>query len=427
MQRIFILGFALLTIACKQDPESKPITKVDDYNAYLSTLDRSSYEEAQSLVEFWSKRLRPDSSGVGELGPLAAAYEQLFEQTGNPKYLKDAEALYSKGADISAHNKDGYLRSLAHNFISQHRFKEAYDTLTHLLSEPTNKHETNLILFDAAMEVGKYEKAYEYLGAVKNIKDYHYLIRLSKWSDYRGDLDSAITYMEQAMAIAESRDSRALKIWTYSNLGDYYGHAGRIAESYEYYLKTLSLQPDNSYVKKGIAWIVYSEEKNTKEAIRILDSAMKHHSIPDYHLLKSELYEFEGDIAQAELQKKHFLRSVESGAYGDMYNGYLIELYGDTKPQLALEIAKKEVESRATPETYHLLALAQMQAGMPGEALKTIQDHVVGKTFEPIALYHTAQVYKANKMEKEILPIKEELLEANFELGPLLTQKIKAL
>jgi hypothetical protein len=52
------------------------------------------------------------------------------------------------------------------------------------------------------------------------MNDYDYLIRLAKWNDHKGDLKTAITFMEKARDIAE-KDNRTLKIWSYSNLGDF--------------------------------------------------------------------------------------------------------------------------------------------------------------------------------------------------------------
>ncbi|NNM23167.1 MAG: tetratricopeptide repeat protein, partial [Flavobacteriaceae bacterium] len=245
MKNVYIsMAVVFLTLSCTTTPAGEGILDPTDYAKFIASEERPALELAHSNREFWSKRLRPDSSGVGDLAPLASAYEALFENTGDPRHLYRAEILYKKGMEISANDKDAFARGLAHNYISQHRFKEAYELLQSTLEGPSNKHETQLMLFDAAMEVGDYEKAYQYLNAVKNMKDYQYLIRLSKWNDYRGDLDAAIQYMEQAREIADSRDNKSLKIWTYSNLGDYYGHAGRIGDSYEHYLKTLQLQPD---------------------------------------------------------------------------------------------------------------------------------------------------------------------------------------
>lgn len=426
MKYLFVL-IAIGGLWACQDQNEISITNPEDYNSYLTTELKESFEEALSEKEFWSKRLRPDSSGVGDLGPLANAYTGLFETTGDAMHLRHAETLLKKAISVAGNNKDTYERSLARNYISQHRFAEARDILEKSYEGVSNKRLTEFMLFDVYMELGWYEEAYEFLSKTKDASDYNYLIRLSKWSDHKGNLDAAITYMEKAKDIADSRDSKPLKIWTYSNLGDYYGHAGRIQDAYTQYLNTLALQPDNAYVKKGIAWIAYSAEENTEEAGRILDSVMRFHKVPDYFLLKSELAEFEGNASESEAQSSKFLKAVSEGNYGDMYNGYLIEMYAESQPEKALQLAEKEVSNRATPETYHLLALAQLGAGQKEVALNTLKSHVVGKTSEPMASYHTALVYRAHGMARELQTLKDELLEASFELGPVLTEKIKNL
>lgn len=426
MKKLLILLIGIGIWGCQAEKE-KQITNPEDYNVFLNDTLRQSFKDAVSKKEFWNKRLMPDTSGIGDIAPLAAAYVNLFETTGEVDNLKKAEALYRKAISISANNKDGYTRSLAHNLISQHRFKEAKDLLEESYADPSHKHETELMLFDVYMELGEYENANQALENVKSNTDYNYLIRLSKWNDHKGNLDEAIKYMVHAIRIAESRDSKPLKIWTYSNLGDYYGHAGRIEDSYQHYLKTLQLQPDNAYAKKGIAWIIYSYEGNTQEANRILDAVMEDHAVPDYYLLKAEMAYYEGDLEKASANEERFIRAVEASEYGAMYNAYLVEFYADKDPEQALEIAQKEVDNRATPETYHLLALAQLKNGYKEQALEIIENYVEGKTFEPMAQYHSALVYKANGLEKKVKPLKSELLEASFELGPVLTKKIKML
>ncbi|OAB78875.1 tetratricopeptide repeat protein [Cochleicola gelatinilyticus] len=425
---LIILSILAFFSACKENTEkSKSITNASDYNKYLTSENKSSYETALSEKDFWSKRLDADTTGVGDMGPLAGAYGKLFATTGDGQYLSNAETMYKKAMDISANNKDGYARGLARTYISQHRFKEAQELLEESYAGVSNKKETEFMLFDIYMETGNYEKANENLEKIKNNGDFNYLIRQAKWNDYNGELDAAIRNLEKAKEIAESRKSKPLKIWTYSNLGDFYGHAGRIEDAYQHYLMTLELEPDNAYAKKGIAWINYSYQKNTKEANRILDSILKNHKVPDYHLLKAEMAEFNNDTSEANNQKKAFIKTISEGNYGNMYNGYLIELYADTDPQKALKLAQMEIENRATPETYDLLAYAQLKAGQKEQALKTIKDHVVGKTFEPTAQYHTALIYKANGMNDAVTPLKEELEEAAFEIGPVVLKDVKNL
>ncbi len=425
--RFLLFGISVLLLSCGEETLPK-VTNPADYDNYLVSTEKPSQKEALNEVQFWSQRLRPDSSGVGDLGPLAAAYTSLFEASGKSEYLYSAEKLYKKAMAISANHPDIYARALARNYISQHRFREAANLLTDTYNDPNSeKRPTELMLFDVFMELGRFEQAEEVLKKVQNTSDYNYLIRKAKWSDHVGDLDEAINYMEDAKAIAESRDSKGLKIWTYSNLGDYYGHAGRIDDAYEHYLKTLELQPDNAYVLKGIAWIAYSHEKNVPEARRIITELMKDHSIPDYYLLLAEFAEYEDDFAEAKVQIDMFLEAVDKGNYGSMYNAYLIEILADRNPEEAMKLAEAEVQNRATPETYHLLALANLKAGNTETALDIIEAEVEGKTFEPMAQYHSALVYKANGLDERLKAAKDELAEAAFELGPVLAAKIEEL
>ncbi|WGF91790.1 tetratricopeptide repeat protein [Aequorivita marisscotiae] len=425
MKKIITLFVAILFFACQDKP--KKITNSKDYNAYLITSNTPSLDAIKADLEFWQNRFKDDSTHLMEMTRLSGIHGALFGNTGDISELKISEKLIEKSLRTSARNKDVYLRSLAHNYISQHRFREAQELLDSAYKYPDNRKETEMMLFDVAMELGNYQSADTLLGNIKDPKDFNYLIRLAKWSDHNGNLDAAIKYLEQAQQIAEQRNNKALKLWIYSNIGDFYGHAGRLKDSYSSYLKTLELEPDNAYAKKQIAWMVYSFEKNPKEANRILDSIMVNHKAPDYHLLKAEIAAFEGNASEVNRQNQLFLKATENTNYGEMYNAYLIELYAETAPETALRLAETEVNNRATPETYQLLAYAQLKAGQKEAALKTIEEQVAGKTSEPKALFNAALVYKANGMDKKVASFKEELLGAGYELGPVTAKAISKL
>ena len=401
-----------------------PVITPKDYDKFLSTKGVSSRNDALNEIRFWSTRLDKDSTKTIELGKLSSLYLKLFSATGDVLNLYKSETLLKKAINSSAREKDSYLRALAQNYISQHRFKEAKQLLDSAYTFPDNKRETELLLFDVNMELGNYSIADEFLGLVKNNNDYNYLIRLSKWSDYKGNLDAAIRYMNQAMSKAESSGRPALMIWTYTNIGDYYSHAGSINDAYLYYLKALQLQPANVHAKKGIAQIAYAYGNNTVEANRILDSIMSYHISPDYFLMKAEMAEFDNDISEKEKQIDNFIDATSERNYGSMYNTYLIELYAMRNPEKAIAIAIQELKNRATPEIYQLLAFAQVKNDMKEEALLTIESHVEGKTFEPMSYYYQGLVYKANDMENRIPDLKRELLNHSFELGPVLIREL---
>ena len=431
MKNVFAsLCLSLLLLGCnKQGDKDVPFTTNPiDYTSFLQADPIKSYAAALEEKEFWSKRLGSDSTGVGDLGPLAGAYSKLFETSGDIQYLKDAEQVYKKAITVAAIKiQDGYKRALAKNYITQHRFKDAITLLEESYAGISNKHATELLLFDCYLEVGAYSKALQFLKKIENINQFDYLIRISKWSDHQGDLSAAIKYMQKALAIANSRKNFALQIWTNSNIADYYGHQGDIKASYNHYLKTLALQPDHAYAKKGIAWILYSKEYNTAQALVFIDHLLANQNLPDYYLLKAEMASYQGDSVLSEEYMQQFFTLANNPLYGDMYNTHKIMALVKTDPYKALQLALKEVDNRTTPQSYQLLALAQLASNLKQEALATITSFVAGKTSDPMALLHSAQVYKANGMLDKVTALKTTLLPASYELGPEVFKQVTAL
>lgn len=423
--KILILLLSILAISCDQGSDEK-VSDPHDYNKYLAVQEAST---TSPYFELWNSKITRDSIELPSFGAVAGQYNMFFESTGDIIFLKKAQRSLEKAVEIANIDKDKYYRSLARNYISQHRFKDAlvYADSSAVLGKnlTANQH----LLFDVHMELGNYKKADSLQKLFADPYDFSYMIRAAKWNDYQGDLDRTIMFMEKAKEKAEESKNRDLMLWIYSNLADYYGHAGRIKESYEHYIKTLEIDASNAYAKKGIAWIVYSHEKNGAEAIRILDSILVSHITPDIYLLKAEIADFnnDGEIRNSNMNK--FWELMDNPAYGAMYNTYKIGLYAEDSGNkaAALELAKQEVENRATPETYQLLALATLHQGNKEEALQIVRTHVANKTFEPEALLTIAKVHKANQNMDKMEDLKKELLEASFEMGPLKVSEIRSL
>ncbi|WP_040278253.1 tetratricopeptide repeat protein [Psychroserpens damuponensis] len=419
---------AVLFTNCANNNTQK-ITDTNDYNSYLAMTENETLDRAKQNEIFWSEKLEKTPNQYGYHSKLASTYTAYFTTTGEVEYLKKAEDELLIVNKRSLYKNPSYLKSLAYNYISQHRFKEALELLEKAEALKENLSETQKMLFDVHLELGNYKKAQAYLNSFENFSDFDYLIRLSKMSDHNGDLESAIKYMEKAMAIAESSNLNNLKQWSYTNIADFYGHAGEIKKSYNHFLKALELDPNDAYAKKGIAWIVYSHEKNPDEALRILNSVTKTYKAPDYYLLKSEIADYKGDETMRKAQLELYKTAMQNKAYGDMYNKYNVLLYTDENVQLedAIAIAKTEVENRPTPQSYDLLAWTYFKNGNLEAALDVVEQHVIGKTYEPATLYHVAQIYKAAGKTKEVKPLKEELLASIYELGPTMKDKINQL
>lgn len=428
MQTKTIIALFVLVItmfSCNETPQK--VTEKSQYSAFLNTTDNEMLRLAKQDVTFWEKKLEKEPNQFPYLAKLAASQTVLFNETGIIEHLKNAETYLVEANKSTHYNNAGYLRSLARNYISQHRFKEALELVEKAETIGENLRATQCMLFDVHLELGNYKVAETYLAKIEDFKDFDFLIRIAKWSDHKGNLDATINYMERAKDIAESSNLKGMKQWVYTNLADYYGHAGNIKTSYNYYLKALQLNPNDAYAKKGIAWIVYSYEKNPDEALHILETITATYNTPDYYLLKAEIAAFKEDDTLEETQLKFYKNTVKNPLYGQMYNAHNILLHAEESEHFdqVLKTAFSEVENRATPQTYSLLAWVYLNNNQKENALTIMQNHVVGKTFEPEALYHLAEIYKANNMLSEAKKLKQELLESSFELGPITTAKIE--
>ncbi|RRQ48152.1 hypothetical protein DZC72_10530 [Maribacter algicola] len=422
----YIPILALFLIFSCKNGEHDIVAHADDYNKFLTAVPTKT---TSKYFELWNGKIRPDSMQLTSFGIVGGEYSRYFKETGDITYLKKAEQSLTKAVEIASIGRAGYRRSLARNYISQHRFKEALVMATEARKLGADPKESQFLLFDVHMELGNYGLAEKYLDSTKNLKDFGYLIRLAKWNDYKGDLDATITFMEKAKTIALESKNEALTLWSLTNLADYYGHAGRLKDSYEHYLNALEIDPKNAYAKKGIAWIIFSNDKNPEEALRILDSVTMTYNAPDYYLLKAEIADYMGnDLVRLKNLNEYFQR-VENPSYGGMYNLYNLGLYIDETKEYekALKLAKQEVQNRPSPESYSWLAYTHLKIGEKDRAKELMDAYVVNKTYEPALLYHVAAVYKAHHDVQKVQEIKNELIGAIYELGPLMEKQIQDL
>tara|TARA_R110002049_G_scaffold217546_1_gene388965 strand:- start:1499 stop:2779 length:1281 start_codon:yes stop_codon:yes gene_type:complete len=424
LRKVFpLILLVLISFSCT----NKTVTNPEDYNAYLTTKIDSS--ELFVNVDFWTNKLENTSNQFIYQAKRSGAYSGVFSKTGNIDYLIKAENDLIAVNEATNYNQAGALKSLAVNYISQHRFKEALELLKKAETNGEKLAGTKKMLFDVHLELGNYIYAEAYLKDIKNNADFDYLIRLSKWEDHQGNLEGAIQNMEKAMTIAESSNINSLKQWSYTNIADFYGHAGEIEKSYNYFLKALELDPNDAYAKKGIAWIAYSNDNNADEALNILNHVLTYYQAPDYYLMTADIAEFQNNLELRSDALQNYEEAVSNKQYGDMYNAYNVEHYTDELllPQVAIDIAKLEVENRPTPQSYNLLAWSYFKQGNVKKATEIIETYVDGKTFEPAVLYHVAEIYKAAGETEKLKPLKQELMASLYELGPLMKQKIKQL
>ncbi len=436
MKKLLLLFALTAIIGCKNetrenstsgDNDKGAIVNFSDFEDHLAYDVSKRIDEINTEIDSLKKVLEDRPNNILDLAKVASLLDERFDLKANVDDLNESIRFRESVAKKTAIKPEGAQRMLAQAYIKQHRFKDADSVMKSFTQDYASK-ESKYVLFDVAMELGRYEEAEKLLDELKNDSDYNYLIRSAKWNDYIGRLDNTIIAMEKALKLAESSGNTGWKLWSYSNIADYYGHDGQVEKGYDHYLKTLELDPGNSYALKGISWVAFSYDGNADRALEIINTLQERHPSPDYLLSKAEVLDFKGKETEADALKTEFIKQVDNRAYGEMYNAYLIEELSsgsEEEKRKSLEIARKEIKNRATPETYDLLGLALLKNGQNEQALENHKAHVIGKTYEPVAQMHTAMIFRANAMDDKAEEIKKELLGVEYELGPVVIEEVK--
>ncbi|NOT74761.1 MAG: cell surface protein [Cyclobacteriaceae bacterium] len=418
-----LLFSASIFVGCSRSQEEKIINPLD-YEVYLSRNDES-LQKCNKEMAFWRKKLEEVPDGEAYRIKIAGLLSSRFMLNGKIEDIEASDSIYH----LIISNNQPYAsihRALAANAITQHKFREARMEIDKAIEIGEGKAASLYMLVDVDLELGDYAGATYAMSQFTNKNFFPYVIREAKLKDHEGKLDSAIVLMEKALD--QVKDNASLLLWTQSNLGDMYGHAGRVKDSYKAYLKVLQQNPDYDYALKGIAWIAFSNDHNFAEAKRIVNHIAPKRATPDMHLLLAQIAGAENDRDEKKKQLELFIKSARSEKYGDMYNKYLALLEAEefSNPSAAIQIAEIEVRNRPTTQSYDLLAWGYFQKGDIIHALTIAREQIENKTHEPDALYHLGMIYQANGMNQEAKRCFEEAEESSFELGPVIAKKIKS-
>ena len=147
--------FLALLWSCSSKEQGQ-ITNSSDYEEFLSSTPTKT---TSKYFELWNSKIKPDSMQLTSFGIVAGEYTKYFKETGDIAYLKKAEQSLHKAVDIAAIGKSGYYRSLARNYISQHRFNGALYWAEKALKLRSGLQESHGLLFDVHMELGNYNTA----------------------------------------------------------------------------------------------------------------------------------------------------------------------------------------------------------------------------------------------------------------------------
>jgi tetratricopeptide (TPR) repeat protein len=426
MKQLIIFGVSIfLFMGCRQ----QPVTNPKDYAAYLRLPGKATPLQAiDQEIALWQSRLAGMPDDMVAQSKIAGLLTRRFRYSGNIPEVHQADSLYRIVNRINHIQTSATWRSLAATCITQHRFRQAQQYVDSALVLGDDRFLTVLMEFDVALELGNRYRAKKALNSLADKKGFEYLIRAAKYKDHaEGNLDAAIVLMEEAYETINSNP--ALAVWTMANLGDLYGHANRYQQAYQCYLRALATDPACYHALKGIAWLAFSHDRDAIKAKKILHYLQQQHPVPDYDLLLAEIATYEKDTIARQQYQQRFLQATRDTLYGDMYNKYLFRLQVETPASIAqaLQLARREVQHRPTPEAYSWLARAYCEQGAVDKAFAIVRSQVENKCFEPDVLYNLGLIYMAGGHKDSAKQYLREALNSAYELGPVQANQLQQL
>lgn len=414
---------ALLITGCKKN---RPVARAADYDRFLQPgLVASKVNKLEKELRFWEMRLGADTGSFVCQSEMASYHLKLFKLTGKTAHLHTGDSLLRESSARLRHSGPELLYALSQVSVMQHRFREAAGYID-MAAGRGDTYTTSLLQFDNYMELGKYPEANKLLESLRDKTAFDYLVRRAKWEDHQGRLEAAIGLMEKALEKVKDKNP-SLLAWVQSNLGDMYGHAGRVEDAYQCYLSVLDKDPADLYCLKGIAWIAYAHDHNTAEAKRIIQYILSRTSMPDLKLVLADIAETEGRPEEKRRLLESFVSQVTQPAYGDMYNKYLLQIYTNETNEYdkAYALAAREMDHRFTPETCNWMAWVEYKRGNLQQAAAITNAYVINRTSEPDALIHSAYIYAGTGKKEKAKQLLQACLASAFEIGPLQAREVK--
>jgi hypothetical protein len=346
-----------------------------------------SIAQNDSEALFWRSRIKPSAPGYLNESRYAGCLALAFRLTGEIDSLKKADRILVAVDSNFRHHEASTDLALVSHYITEHRFREADSILQKAKQLGLRPYEAHASSFDVAFERGEYFQARAELGAIGLPNDYGYCFRRSKLAHFDGQLDSAISCMEQAVHLGG--ESPLLKETALANAGDLYLHAEDATRARDAYLACIRHNDADFHSWIGLGWIALIHDGDYRLADTIYQFVRSKYPLPDALFRLEQVAAMRGDSILQTQYARSYRAQAERPVYGRMYHKYLIQLYTGIlqDPATAEKMAKDELTNRATPQTYAWYCWTLFANGKKDEAYALYQQKVSGQPLEALELY----------------------------------------
>ncbi len=377
-------------------------------------------------LQFWKNRIDPKLPGQVNESKYAAALITRFHQFGDIRDVKEAEVILKNINKTYNSTLSSPFVALTSSAMLQHHFMQADSLLQKAKKIGIDGFTSNTLSFDVNFELGKYTDAAFYLKQLKKDKDYSYYFRRSKFDHLNANIDSAISAMLKAADLVKS--TPYLRGIALSNAGDLYIHAGDLQKAADIYKDCIRLNTLDFHSLIGLGWVALVHDRNDTLAEKIFKFVQTKNKLPDPLFKLYQMAQARGDKILEKKYASEFIAKATDTSYGKMYNKYVIEIYIGIlhEPAKAENLAKNELNNRATPQTYAWYAYTLCKNNKSAEAYQVFQQHVSGQPLEGLELYYMGVMMKGLGKGYDANEFFKAADKNKYDLSPDMAKDLKA-
>lgn len=341
-------------------------------------------DNAQALIE----KLPDSPTGYRA---LATAYIRIGRETGDPANNEKALAAIDKGLAFAS--ADIVLRKLkATVLLSDHRFREAREIGTALLTEMPRDPYVLGILTDANAELGDYKEAAEFAQKMVDARpDSSSYARAAHIRSLYGDHKGAVELYKLAARTTDPGDKEA-RAWCLAQLGNELWQNGKYDESLRVYDESLQVMPDYHHALFGKGRTLASKG-DLAAAKDQLAAAQNRVAGIDTVLLLGDVYRQLGEVENA--AKQYAMAEGGEASLGAHYDEHRMALFwadNDKNLDRALEVAVADYAEIKDIYASDILAWCYYKKGMFAEAKTQIAEAMRLKTRDARIYYHAGMI-----------------------------------
>lgn len=340
-------------------------------------------------------RLRRNPQDVDAYAQLGLALLQRVRETADPTLYTQAEQALDAALERDPQHLDA-LTGKGVLALARHHFAEALKWGQRAQAQNPYRAATYGIIGDAQVELGQYEAATATIQKMVDTRpDLRSYSRVAYIRELYGETDGAIEAMQ--MAVRSGTPGTEGTLWTQYQLGNLFFNRGDLARAEQVYSAALALRPDYAYAQAGIAR-VRAAQGNHAEAIKRYHAIVARLPLPEFVIALGELYEVNGQAAQAQAQYD-LVRAMQqlnasAGVNVDMELALFNADHG-ADPAQALAQAQAAYQERPSIYAADALAWALYRHGDYVAAQRAIDEALHLGTRDALLHFHAGMIANA--------------------------------